>query len=536
MLDISMSKAQYIIGEAIKIHINASPDARIAVTVRHLADAPIPYQEGMLPPAVGGYGVDAVIDGVVISTAFDVVADRRERIRYGFLSDFAKEDEDDGADIAWLIKAHLNAVQFYDWMYRHDTLLPPTPEYDDPLGRILSYSAIRAKIEGCLTGGMVPMAYGAIYAASNDFWQKRRDWGLFRRDGQPMSFGGWLYFMDIRRGSPWRGHILSEFAKAGKKAGFRGIHMDTYGFPKNAHDAEGAPIDLAVEFPSLIAEAKEGLLAVHDDAAIIFNCVGNWPTEAVAQSRVDAVYIEVWPPYERYTHLLALIRGALTYGGKKPVILAAYMSPFKTAESDADVAMAENALLLAYSVIHASGGTQLVFGENACVLCDPYYVEHKALRPDFLPVLQAYLDHTVRMAELLDARAVEYITGEFTGGINTEIIFSGANCHPFPEAGTVWTAVGRSDGRYILQLVNLTGLEHDFWNRPQGRPDVTDEIGVEALVDHQIKGVYMASPDAYGGRPQSLSYAVKDSERGQVLCFSIASVALWSTVWIEFEP
>ena len=35
--------------------------------------------------------------------------------------------------------------------------------------------------------------------------------------------------------------------------GFEGIHMDTYGLPKHVWDAEGRPVELAEEFPGLIA-------------------------------------------------------------------------------------------------------------------------------------------------------------------------------------------------------------------------------------------------------------------------------------------
>ena len=40
-------------------------------------------------------------------------------------------------------RLHLNAVQFYDWMYRHARLLPPTDDFVDPLGRELSLATVR---------------------------------------------------------------------------------------------------------------------------------------------------------------------------------------------------------------------------------------------------------------------------------------------------------------------------------------------------------------------------------------------------------
>lgn len=535
-LEIRMNKAQYYFGEPIFAQVTAPEGAQIQITIQHLADDPITYQEGMIPPATGGYGIDAIVDGFSISTAFDVVYDWRDHIRYAFLSDFAKEDEGDDSDISWLIKAHFNVVQFYDWMFRHESLIPPEIEYTDPLDRALSYSAVLSKVDWCRTGGIAPMAYGAIYASSYSFWEEHKEWGLYCKNGQPMSFGGWLQFMDVSEYSPWREHILSEFSGITQKTGFMGIHMDTYGFPKDAYNAAGISVYLAAEFSTLINDVKERLRRVNPNTGVIFNCVGNWPVEAVAKSSADAVYIEVWPPYERYWHLVSLVRKGLIMGQRKPVILAAYMSPFKNAQTPDEVAAAENALLLAYSVIHASGGKQLVLGENACVLCDPYYAEHKALRTDFINELQKYLDHVVRMSELMDMRLVEDISAEFAGGINTEFQFTGAVCSPFPEANTVWTVIGRANNKYVLQLVNLTGLEHDFWNRFQKRPRTVSNLFVEALVDYEIKGIYAASPDLHAGRPQSIIYTLKQTERGQVVCFTIPSIMIWTTVWIEFEP
>lgn len=534
-LEISMSKAQYKLGEPIYVHINAPDGAKAQITIQHLAAPPITYYDGMIPPAIGGYGVDAYVGDTVFSTSFDVVKNWKDSIRYAFISDFSEDDIDDDSDVEWIKKAHFNAVQFYDWMYRHESLLPPDSKYTDPLERVLSYPTVLSKINGFNGSGIMPIAYCAIYAASRNFWEEHKDWGLYSKNGQPMSFGGWLQFMDISRGSKWRAHILSEFQSAAIKAGFMGVHMDTYGFPKDAYNADGVPVNLSEEFQALICDVKECLSGINEDTGVIFNCVGNWPVESVARSTVDAVYIEVWPPNERYSHLVSLVRNALVYGQKKPVILAAYISPFLTALSSDEIAAAENALLLAFSVIHACGGTQLVLGENGCVLCDPYYVKYKQLRPEFLSEVQRYLDYAVRMSELLNPKLIDDVSAEFTGGINTEFVFTGAACSPFPETNTVWTVIGKAADKYVIQLINLRGLEHDFWNRPQRRPDTVNELFVEALVDYEVKGVYAASPDWNGGRPCDIMYTLKQTERGQAVCFTIPSLKVWTSVWIEYE-
>lgn len=56
------------------------------------------------------------------------------------------------------------------------------------------------------------------------------------------------------------------------------------------------------------------------EGGVIFNAVNNWPMEAVAQTGQDAVYIEVWPPNDRYRDLYTLIAQARRCSGK-PVVL-----------------------------------------------------------------------------------------------------------------------------------------------------------------------------------------------------------------------
>ncbi len=63
----------------------------------------------------GGYGVEA--DGTS-HRASTCSPTRSSRARYGFVADYsAGRDVDGVADN--VRRLHLNAVQFYDWMYRH---------------------------------------------------------------------------------------------------------------------------------------------------------------------------------------------------------------------------------------------------------------------------------------------------------------------------------------------------------------------------------------------------------------------------------
>jgi dextranase len=495
----------------------------------------IPAEAGM------GFGVDAELicsgESDRMSTAFDVVDDWRNYIRYGFLSDFSPEDEEDISDVQMMSKLHLNTIQFYDWMYRHDELVPKQDYFDDPLGRKLSLKAIKNKISACEAMGIKPFAYGAIYASSKEFYRDHSNWGLFKLNGEPLIFGDLLMFMDISDDSQWKRHIVNEYKDAVRSLGFKGIHMDTYGYPKVSYvkrDGKLKSMDLAEHMPGLISDAKEGLHSVDSDSAVILNAVNDWPIEAIASSPQDSVYIEVWPPHERYIHLYELVKHAKELG-RKQVMLAAYIEPFLHARTDDDIIAAENALLLAFAVINASGGYHFIFGENNCALCHAYYVNHAVLRDPFANITRRYMDHIVRYAELLYDMSLEDATFTRANGINHEINFHNGEYSSTPEAGKVWTVVKHTGSRVIINLVNLCGLKDDLWNTPKpNRPTEIDNIRVRFFLDAELRGINYASPDFDSSKPKELPYEYEEDVNGRYYSFTIPCLQIWDTIWIDY--
>ena len=229
-------RAQYLTGQEIRLYLPEGVNApRVCV---YRLETPVDCsvrQSGrslILPPLpIGSYGVAVEAGSAQWEGAFDVVEDSRQVTRYAFLSDFTSADTET-QDVDWLRRLHFNAVQFYDWMYRHDMLLPPQERYLDPMGRETDLAAIRAKIAACKAAGIRPIAYGAVYAAAKELFAAHPEWAMYTMDGQAMTFAGWLYYMNIAPDCGWSEHILAEFRKA-VAFGFSGIHMDTYGFPKH---------------------------------------------------------------------------------------------------------------------------------------------------------------------------------------------------------------------------------------------------------------------------------------------------------------
>lgn len=552
IIDCYPGKAQYLFGEQPFICITTKEKPQdIKVSLFRLAQWVADAKEYTTEPAKNGnfltkalfpqnlpcacYGVDISTDGDTFSTAFDIVNSVRESLRYGFLADFSAE-EAESEDVEYLSKLHVNAIQFYDWMYRHDHLVSKEESYEDPMGRPTALAAIREKIDACKRLGIRPFAYGAVYSAGRELFEEHPDWGLYTMDGQPMTFADWLYFMNPAEGSPWSTFIVHEYVEAVRQLGFQGIHMDTYGYPKNVWDSEGNTVSLAKEYPALINNAYRAVVSEDPQAGVIFNAVNNWPVETVALAEQDAVYIEVWPPHDNYYDLYTLIREASRISGKG-VILAAYMKPFQDADTEEKSKAAETALLLANAVICASGGNQLVFGENQGVLCDSYYVKYAKLRDSFFPKVRSYCDYSVRYASLLTGKYYMDISMTAANGINDDIVFSSqqAAFSSCGEEDRVWTIVRQSERLLVIHLINLCGIDNR-WNEPKPfEPKRVDDIEISILLDRPIKNVYAATPDNNDCRPQSLTFVTDKQKNGRRHLIHVPELKLWNTIWLEFE-
>ncbi|MEC0171477.1 glycoside hydrolase family 66 protein [Paenibacillus graminis] len=490
-----------------------------------------------------GYGVKATLfcDKIAASTAYTSydIADHWSRApRYGFLSDFRTEESGDFRDVESMNKFHLNVIQFYDWMYRHDDLVPKQDEFIDPMGRTMSYKVVREKVSAVHDKGMAAMAYGAVYASLKDFLQTRPEWGLYNRRGEPFQLIDLFYIMDITPDSPWTDHIVEQFRQA-VIAGFDGIHMDQYGFPKKAiRRVEGREemLDLAECYPALIDRASSAVKEIKAGAGVIFNNVGNYPISKTASSDQEALYIEVWPPVVRLRELKGLIDNARSLDPDKPIILSAYLPSFYPKAGN-DKEWAENGALLTIASIFASGGYHLLLGENNGLLTMPYYPDYAVMRTEFAVEVRRYYDFIVRFGTLIHNAQLEDVSYTYTAGVNTEITFEGSV--PFAPNGdidSVWTIIKRMPGYQILQLINLVGLEDDYWEHgKKQRPEPQTGVVCNLLIEQPIECIYTASPDDGNQEVCFLDYEVVPHGQGLAARFTLPSLRVWTMVVVKFS-
>lgn len=549
-MDLFPAKTQFLTGENVDLILETAKEQweQAEVSVFRLNDLVLRQSRrpeggrallrlGSFDSPFAGYGVSVRLTGggrtAVLETAFDVTDRPKRSLRYGFVSDFTPEDADNGA-MDWLRKCHINMVQFYDWSYRHDSLVSDSENYRDMMGKAISRSTVLGKVRRAKELGMHPIAYGAVYAASREFFEQHQDWAFYNSAQQPFVFIDVFYIMNIQAGSPWRDHIIGEYRKALEKMGFSGIHMDTYGFPKTAfsHRKEGPEwVRLDWELPTLIEETREKLSRGGADPYLIFNNVGNWPTYSTAAAPQDAVYIEVWEPYDRYCHIARLIDDAKAAGGGKQVILAAYLTPFRTEERH----RAMNAARLLTAAIVSQGATHLLLGENRAVLTQGYYSDYTRLEEEEAGLLRRYYDFLVRYLELFYDDGLQTVSMTHTGWDNYEYRCLNVPASAWGEAGKLWMIARERKERKLLSFVNLCGCDDDHWDRGKPEPKVQQGVRVKVQVDFPVKGIYTASPDGPSLAAQEVPYSVENSEKGCFVEFELSGVELWRIVWIEMK-
>jgi dextranase len=464
---------------------------------------------GALAP--GGYGVEAA-DGT--RTAVDVQAKRLARLRYGFVSDFVA-----GRDVAGvadnLRRLHLNAVQFYDWMYRHARLLPNADSFDDALGRHVSHDTVRRLVAVAQSVGAAALGYAAVYAVGVEEHQAWAGEGLYHYDGSPWMLGDFLWIVDPSN-ERWLRHLAGELTSARTAVGFDGFHLDQYGAPKRAVTGLGVPVDLAEAFPVLIERVRSEL----PDATLVFNNVNDFPTWSTAGTSQDAVYVEVWPPHDRLDHLGALAAKARLLAPGKPVSLAAYLSAYQR-----DDPSALEAMRLELATVFSHGATCLLHGEEDAILVDPYYVRHERLDDAALRTVKDYYDFAVRYGDLLfDALDV---TRTHLGGVNAEVRIDGrAEMATDCTLGAVWARALEVQSARIVSLIDLTEQADLRWDVPKMPSRGVDGVTVSfERVGSRASRIFAASPDDPTARELGSTLV----EGHDVV--EVPSWRTWSLVW-----
>ena len=431
-------------------------------------------------------------------TAVDTLERWTDFPRYGFITDFSPDRIDFDETISMLAAYHITGIQFYDWQYRHDSLVPPQDEFTDPLGRALSLPTVRKLVESAHARNIAAMPYLAVYAASLDFWEDHPDWQMYDENGNPLMFEDFLGLMNPSPGSPWIDHLSQQCKNTLEAVHFDGLHVDQYGEPRIAFDGSGIPVDLPQAFKSFVNKLKDEFFT----RAVVFNAVANWPIEELACSQADFVYIEIWPPDCRLQDLYRIVDNARKLSGGKPVVIALYL------QADWPVN-----IRLANAIIMAAGGSRIELGEDGRLLSDPYFPKHEGRSLTLVQVMQNDQDFLVRYGQLLGPVAVN----EEAYAVN------------FPP-DTI-CSLRKNRNWWSVNVINLAGLELPRWDEKLPPPQHREEVIVSISVPDKPRSVWVASPDDSTPEMRPLPFIFING----MVEVSLPKLFYWSMVIIQFE-
>ena len=446
-----------------------------------------------------------------VETAFDVHEIWTERPRYGFLSDFAPADGQDTDRVKNLASYHINALQFYDWMYRHDNHLPPTDVFVDPLGRTLSMHTVRQRIEEAHSVGMAAMPYTTIYGASKAYGNPHPEQGLYKSNGSTWDFGENFLTTMNPASEGWREHIYSEYQKVLEAEPFDGLHIDQYGDPKVAYDSQGKEINLAPVVPDFLKGAQKVASQFPGRDTVVFNLVNDWPNDTVSPTDLSFTYVEVWPPHDDYASLRDIVYHNQELSGGKPVVLAAYL----TAKADA-------ATKLLNSVIAAAGASHLELGEDEQLLGDPYFPRYENPSQELKGWLKRNYDFTVRYQDVL-----------YGGSPNKTLDDLAVTSHPFSvgdyPSKKIWGLGRNLPGKQVFHLINLLSSPAPVWKFKQPDPQKTRNVQVKVTRTLPVGQVWIATPDHADLTPQLLPF----KQQGNTVTFTVPDLKVWTMIVLE---
>lgn len=563
--DVAVDKGRYNPGETanIRIDLNAfgpETNAFLHVRFKHLeqdlhrilrrtSGAPDGDQTVVFPwktptDDFRGYGIDVdlVVDGQIRdsrSTALDVSSDWTRFPRMGFFSEYP---EGDGADAlaAGLAQFHLNAIQFYDWKWTHDRLVPygadgqPLNVFTQVGGRVQSFQTVKDKIAAVQSRNMAALSYTLMYGDSGNAEPEHVEWAAFKAphstnfaDIRRHDAGSYqIWVMDVSN-PDWKKHIFGQFADAMDRAGFDGIHLDNLGGAWCYKYNSDVGIPEREEFPKFIAEARAFLRPDHPGAVVTHNDVmGNYLPE-IARSDAAVYYSEVWSRHT-YRDLRDNVREVRAAAPDKAIVFAAYINrkpwdemgdpaqpPLPTYVNDASARLLD-------ATFFAHGAGHIELGDEGHLLVNEYFpARAPRMHPGLSRALRDAYDFAVRYGDFLfgDLREADLRIESPTHRLSAD-----------GEAGAIWTVFrARADGAVALNLINLNGVD-DQWRNPCANPTPQTNVVLKIRPDRPIRRAFLATPDDGLGRPQVLPFQTGADENGAFVDLVVPRLAFWDLV------
>ena len=286
-----------------------------------------------------GYLVSITIDGKQIVTAIDVSSDVTTYPRYGYSVDFMPGETSAESDAMMKELAqvyHVNIVQYYDWMYRHEKILPDEgDEWVDMFGHTLSRQTIQQRIDAGHAYNQKAMAYQMSYMAREGYTENGVDpkWGLYSSqtnhniDYDPSdnsTISGIDQYLFPLEGKPapllmtfnplntdWQNFMANQYKGAVNILGFDGIQIDQmgdfWGRDAQYYDYDGNYVNLGESFAPFTNAIKRQLTENNSAKNIVTMNAVNGGSEdyfssnsIISTANTDFAFSELWGNSDSY--------------------------------------------------------------------------------------------------------------------------------------------------------------------------------------------------------------------------------------------
>ena len=539
-LELSTDKALYAPGQTISFSVKGDLPAGATVRYRHGADV---VEEQPLPGSTWtwtapsqdftGYLVDIYtkngsIETVYGTIAVDVSSDWNRFPRYGFVAtyDKSKTQKTIDAEMALLNRYHINGVQFYDWHYPHHQPYTPDAVYTDIANREIDADVVRRYISAQHGYGMKSMFYNLCYGALDNAAQKgvKDQWYLYKdqrhskKDCLNMS-SDWksdIYLTDPNN-TDWQKYLAAQNKDVYEHFDFDGYHIDQVGDRGTVYDFYGNTVNLPSGFANFIKAMKQA----EPGKRLVMNAVANYGQLNIANTGdVDFLYSELWGGESQFADLLSILNQNRSYRPGAGQVYAAYMDYECNDKSEFNTP----GVLLTDAVMFAIGADHLELGDH--MLCHEYFPNsHLAMSDDLKNQLVCYYDFFTAYEDLLRVEGQQNDDDIYTTSSDVTI----ANWPP--RLGTVTAYTKTVDDKKVVNLLNFVNANSLSWRDLKGDMPEPQQINglTLAVKAGNVKRIWVASPDCYGGVAQELHF----EKNGDRVVFTVPMLKYWSMIVIE---
>jgi dextranase len=499
------------------------------------------YQDGWTLAGLrpGTYAVQAMDDndcllGEIVTTIGEHPG---ERPVHGFVTSF--QDEDVATVLAWHRSLRSTVVQVYDWMASYTEPLSPASGWRDPSNRPVSLDALRSLASGLRAQGSVTHASVPIYAVGHAFAKEHPEMLMYEDNGEAIRFMDQIVLANPGH-EGWQQHFVTSYGDAAKAIGFDGFHIDTYGYPRVAFDADGNAIDMRTAYESFLGFAR----SAWPGTLTSLNQVNGVPSAAVLPPGPSFRYCEIWPPNDEWRHFeglldrssgqSGLLGSAVGRGTALRGSIACYppvwgIDSVGEAINVFDPAASLRTVVSTEAIATMLGASALIYGDKGAALCDPYYPKHACLSADDLDEVVAWRHFALRCRDLFMSGEDTswYEIGDENGAVSIDAT---APVRPEPIGGALFARVNSAPDLVTVGVLDLTGSENGKWSEPTTVGGINN-VTVRVLVDDPDR--WTSSAAVLGARDEhfvAIQSSVVAHRQGRALEVTLPLISGWSVL------